>query len=284
MKIFLSWSGARSSAVAEAFYDWLPDIIPAVVPFYSVKIEKGLNWNNELDAELKGTDYGIVFLTPDNLKSPWIHYEVGSLAKSPGAMIWTFLHGVNPRDVPRPLDNYQHTVAEKDDIFELLESINSTLAKAGESPLDSKLLRDNFERQWSKLEEKLRATENLRQEKAIVETAGNRQRIIGSTSGADVFGNSWLAPPGADSYVRVVMRGAPISLELQSEIFVEISKNYPNISLTGDTLGSTSGFNLFFKEPTALSSVRDIVNLIEKMTGISDIEAKVMRLVSWSPK
>jgi hypothetical protein len=101
MKIFLSWSGARSKAVAEAFYDWLPAIIPAVIPFYSSKMEKGLNWNNELDAELKGTDYGIVFLTPNNLNSTWIHYEVGSLAKSHGAMIWTFLHEVNPRDVPK---------------------------------------------------------------------------------------------------------------------------------------------------------------------------------------
>jgi hypothetical protein len=183
----------------------------------------------------------------------------------------------------RPLGNYQHTVAEKEDIFELLESINRTLAKAWESPLDSKLLRDNFERHWSKLEEKLRAAENLRQEKAIVETAGNQQQITGSTSRADVFENSWLAPPGMDSYVRIIIRGVPISFELQSEIFAKISNNYPNISLTGDTLGSTSGFNLFFKEPTAISSVRDIVSLIEKVTGIGDIEAKVMRLVSGFP-
>ena len=113
MKIFLSWSGARSSAVAEAFYYWLKRIIPAVNPFYSRKMEKGLNWNNELDAELKGTDFGIICLTPDNLKSPWIHYEVGALSKSPGAMIWPFLHGVNPGEVPRPLCNYQHTVARR---------------------------------------------------------------------------------------------------------------------------------------------------------------------------
>jgi hypothetical protein len=235
-------------------------------------MEKGVKWNDVLDAELEGTDYGIVFLTPDNLKSIWIHLEVGALAKMREARIWTFLHGVNPHDVPMTLSKYQYTRAEKEDIFEMLKSINGTLEKVKESPLNSEVLGDNFEKHWSELEEKMRAAYNLRQGRAVVETAGE--------SRADVFENSWLPPRGVDSYVRITTRGVPIPFEFQAEIFAAISNNYPNISLSGDTLGSTSGFNLFFKEPTNISSIPDIVSLIEKMTGISDIEAKIMRVVT----
>lgn len=96
MKIFFSWSGARSRAVAEALNDWLPRVIQAVKPFYSPEIEKGAKWSNEIDDALEGTRFGIVCLTPDNLSSTWIHYETGALSKTSGALIWTFYRDLHP--------------------------------------------------------------------------------------------------------------------------------------------------------------------------------------------
>ena len=100
MKIFLSWSGPQSRAIAEALNDWLRRVIQAVKPFYSPDIEKGAKWSNEIDAALEGTSFGIICLTPDNLNSPWIHFEAGALSKTPGALIWTFLCGLTAADVP----------------------------------------------------------------------------------------------------------------------------------------------------------------------------------------
>jgi TIR domain-containing protein len=113
MKIFLSWHGQRSRAIAEALNDWLRRVIQAVKPFYSPDIEKGAKWSSEIDSALEGTRFGIICLTPDNLDSTWIHYEAGALSKTKDALIWTFLHELTAGDVPQPLGKSQHTIAEK---------------------------------------------------------------------------------------------------------------------------------------------------------------------------
>jgi TIR domain len=295
MKIFLSWSGTRSRAVAEALNDWLKRVIQAVKPFFSpIDIEKGAKWSNELDAVLEGTRFGIICLTPDNLNDKWIHYETGALSKTSDAMIWTFLHGINYGDVPQPLGKFQHTVAEKEDVFNMLMSINKRLQDVDGIPLESEVLSESFNRYWPDLEEKLKAAESIgaavespRKEKdillEILEIVRSQQRMAGSVSRADVFEHSWAPPSGTDSYVRITSPNVAISNELVSEIFAEINKNYPNITMTADTIGNTSSFNLFFKEPTAISSIRNIVGIIEKMGGVSGIDAKIMRLTSRPP-
>jgi TIR domain len=152
MKIFLSWSGDSSRLVAEALYDWLPRVIQAIKPFLSTDIEKGAKWSNELDNALEGTNFGIVCLTPDNLKSTWIHYEVGALSKqTEDSLIWTFLLQIKPTDVKQPLGKFQHTLAQKKDVLKLLRSINSKLAE----PLKDPLLEESFSDLWQRLEKKL---------------------------------------------------------------------------------------------------------------------------------
>lgn len=173
MKIFISWSGDRSRAVAEALNDWLQRVIQAVEPFYTPVMEKGVKWSNEIDTALEGTRFGIVCLTPDNLKSTWIHYETGALSKTKDAVIWTFLHGLVPSDVPQPLGRFQHTLAEKGDVFKLLQSINSRLREIGGNALKDALLEEIFEESWAKLESKLKDAEKL----SVVEIEDNSEPI-----------------------------------------------------------------------------------------------------------
>jgi hypothetical protein len=161
MKIFISWSGKRSRAVAEALNDWLKRVIQAVKPFYSPDIEKGAKWSNEIDNALEGTKFGIICLTPDNLHSTWVHYEAGALSKTPDAMIWTFLHGLDYGDVPPPLGKFQHTVAEKDDVLKLLKSINARLSDVGFEPLGEQFLEENFNLFWDLFEQRLKESEKL---------------------------------------------------------------------------------------------------------------------------
>jgi len=155
MKVFISWSGERSRVVAAAFNHWLPRVIQAVETFFSPEIEKGARWSSELDAALEGTQFGIVCLTSDNLDSPWLHYETGALAKATNASVWTFLLDVTPGDVAHPLARFQHTLAEKQDILNLVRTINRRREEAGGKKLGEQLLTDIFEDAWPRLEQRL---------------------------------------------------------------------------------------------------------------------------------
>ncbi len=83
MKVFISWSGERSKAVAQAWHDWLPNVIQAVEPWMSeTDIAKGARWGMDMARELDETRVGIICLTPENLNAPWILFEAGALSKT----------------------------------------------------------------------------------------------------------------------------------------------------------------------------------------------------------
>ncbi len=135
--------------VAEALSDWLPRVIQAIKPFHSSEIDKGAKWSNEIDDALEGTYFGIICLTPDNLDSPWIHYEVGALSKATkDSSIWTFLLELKPSDVRQPLGKFQHTLAQKAEVLKMLQSINAKIVE----PLKDSLLEESFNDLWPKLE------------------------------------------------------------------------------------------------------------------------------------
>lgn len=151
MNIFISWSGAKSRAIAEALTVWLPKVIQAVKPFYSPEIEKGARSIEEINSSLEGTTFGIICLTPENRESTWIHYEAGALAKTKDARIWTLLHGLDHSDVAQPLAQFQNTITSFEDMSILLKSINQRL----ENPLQISVLEDSHQKWWPDLEAKL---------------------------------------------------------------------------------------------------------------------------------
>ena len=238
MKIFLSWSKPRSRAVAEALNDWLKRVIQAVKPFYSPEIEKGANWSKELDTALEGTRFGIICLTPDNLDSTWIHYEAGALSKTPDALIWTFLHGINHGNIPQPLGKFQHTVAEKEDVFKLLMSVNKRLSDVGGEPLDIEILRENFERYWPDLEGKLKVAEGVgdlvekpREERAILleilETVRNQQRIAKLTRDNIAHHSSSLSPQVWGLVIALQCGASLFPRRLSSKFTMSCAPDFP---------------------------------------------------------
>jgi TIR domain len=71
MKVFISWSGLRSQAVAQTLRSWLKDVIQALDPWISVEdINKGQQWGPSLAEELESTHAGVICLTPENLTAP----------------------------------------------------------------------------------------------------------------------------------------------------------------------------------------------------------------------
>jgi hypothetical protein len=159
MKVFLSWSGARSKAVAGALAWWLPQTIQAVEPWISSDMDKGARWSPEIASQLEATRVGIVCLTRDNLAAPWLVFEAGALSKTKDAYVCTFLLDVTAADVEPPLGQFQHTLFEKGDVRRLLETINKDVHKGGERGLSDTALSDSFDMWWPKLEQRLRAVQ-----------------------------------------------------------------------------------------------------------------------------
>src|SRR6266700_7074493 len=113
MNVFISWSGSRSRAVAEALSEWLRKVIQVVEPWISIDIEKGARWSPEIAERLEHSNVGIFCLTRDNLAAPWILFEAGAISKKKGAHVCTFLLDLQAADVEPPLGQFQHTSRDK---------------------------------------------------------------------------------------------------------------------------------------------------------------------------
>jgi TIR domain len=119
MKIFISWSGPHSLAVATALKEWLPFIFTDIQTFVSSDdVRKGKRWLVEIARELSTCNFGIVCLTPDNLESPWLFFEAGALSKLKASHVCTLLFGnLRPGNIEGPLSHFQATVFSKTDFF-----------------------------------------------------------------------------------------------------------------------------------------------------------------------
>ncbi|MEH6345017.1 MAG: hypothetical protein V7785_08030 [Bermanella sp.] len=153
MKIFVSWSGKRSKAVAEIMSDWLKCVIQASQPWISTRdIDRGAIWFSEINDKLKDVSVGIVCLTQENKNKPWILFETGALAKGLTTnRVCTFLIDLNPEDLQDPLGQFNHTSPERGSVWELTRTINDCL---GEKALDERILEQVFDTYWPQFEEK----------------------------------------------------------------------------------------------------------------------------------
>ena len=154
MKVFLSWSGEASKQIAAKLYDWLPMVIQSVQPYMSSEsIEKGTRWASSISGELEDTSVGIVILTAENLKAPWIYFEAGALAKAVGdSRLAPLLCGLKPSDIGTPLSQFQVTVFNKTDVLKLLKSIN---ASAGDDALPDARLEKMHNALWDDLQQEI---------------------------------------------------------------------------------------------------------------------------------
>lgn len=154
MKVFISWSGDQSRAIAEALRAWLPKVIQSLKPWMSSQdIRKGARWQSEIGDQLEASDFGIVCLTQSNLEAPWILFESGALAKKlVGSHLCTYLAGVSVADVAEPLRQFQATHAKENDTLRLLETMN---AVQPDGQLPSEDLKEAFAVWWPKLEKAL---------------------------------------------------------------------------------------------------------------------------------
>ena len=129
MKIFISWSGAKSLHLAKIVHSWLPNVIQNVEPFLSEEdIKKGARWSSELAGKLEECNFGLVCATQESIRSPWVMYEAGAVSKilDESALV-SILFDVEPGDLlHHPLGGFQSARIEKAEILKVLHAINAS--------------------------------------------------------------------------------------------------------------------------------------------------------------
>lgn len=155
MKVFISWSGTRSQALAEALRDWLPLVLHYTDPWLSKSdIQSGERWGVEVAKELQETNFGIICVTKDNLNSPWILFEAGALAKSmEDGRVTPLLLDLDFKEISGPLAQFQAKKADKTGIKELVSDLN----KSATSSTPEERLSQLFEPLYVALGERIEA-------------------------------------------------------------------------------------------------------------------------------
>ncbi|MCG6122046.1 MAG: toll/interleukin-1 receptor domain-containing protein [Microvirga sp.] len=166
MKVFISWSGARSKAVAIALRDWLPMTLSYVKPWVSDKdIGAGDRWAQSIAGELETSNFGIICITPENLRSEWILFEAGALSKSMlDAKVIPLLFGLELRDLSGPLSQFQAQKVEMEGMMEVVRAIN----RVSDGAVNDGIVSRSVPALWPTLQSELNViTDSLPEEKHL---------------------------------------------------------------------------------------------------------------------
>lgn len=155
MRVFLCWSAVASQKIAGAMSEFLGDVIQELKPFFSTEsIRKGGRWRDDIAQALSETNFGILCLTKESLDSAWILFEAGALSKNiVSGRVTALLAGIQPADVTGPLSQFQHTRADREEIFTLTTELNQLLPEGTRLPPER--LQRAFDNYWPGLERKL---------------------------------------------------------------------------------------------------------------------------------
>ena len=159
MKVFISWSGERSHALADALHDWLPLVLHYVEPWLSqADIEAGQRWADQVAKQLEACNFGILCVTRENVGSPWVLFEAGALAKSmQGSRVIPLLLDLEFRDITGPLAQFQAKKVERTGLLEVIQSLNQSAQHAVPEARVAQL----FDALWPELEKKVNAIPTL---------------------------------------------------------------------------------------------------------------------------
>jgi hypothetical protein len=155
-------------------------------------IEKGRFWSSELHRNLKIHRIGIFCITPENSAAPWLAFEAGALAnKSGGGKVVPLLLGLVPTELRGPLELFQITTLEHQDMLRLVRTLNVECI----DPVPEAILFENFKKAWPELARSTRVIlgQSLPGDEATVNSvvrALARQGIDRASSGTHVYFDS----------------------------------------------------------------------------------------------
>jgi hypothetical protein len=152
MNVFISQTKGKSQEVAEVVRVWLQSEMQLCDPWMSPSdIKGGDNWREEINKALEEARFGIIFLTADNVKNPWIFFEAGILILK-GIKVFPYVIDLDRLGkLPAPINHLQGERVGRKATEHLVIAIHEALGK----PFSSEALLATFESKWGKLEKDL---------------------------------------------------------------------------------------------------------------------------------
>ena len=295
MKIFISWSGPSSQKIAGFLREWLPNIIQEASVWVSAQdIEKGQRWLVAVSSSLSESNYGIIVVTPENKRAPWLMFEAGALSKSLDARVTALLCGLQHSDVAgTPLFQFQNTIIGQDEVFAAVRSINS----AAETPLNEGRLKTVFDKFWPDLddfyktihfqsEEKIDSEKDIdivgRMKAVLEEFARSAQknqynadvRVAAERNSRHQDRKGRLHPP-----LDYVAPGSKIVVSRHESLQFEptsVAKDFRSIIEAAADVGVRENSMIFvLKSPTSLDKLDAAVEYLKIQNWVADVQVEM---------
>lgn len=179
MKVFISWSGDTSRAIARQIQDWLGIIVQKADFWISQRdISPGERWALVLSKALEDCNIAIICVTQDNKNSQWIHFEAGAIARPVNGKVVPLLFDINSSDLDGPLSQFQSVPLNQNGMSELVRILHEDTGTELEIKQHEKL----FSQMWPMLQEQINMIKLSQQHgKTIEDPADVVDEIIGST-------------------------------------------------------------------------------------------------------
>ena len=82
-EVFISWSGEKANKYAKFLESMLDRVFSKRAnTFYSGSIESGAIWLEKINQALAESKVGIIVLTKESMKQPWVNFEAGAIFKA----------------------------------------------------------------------------------------------------------------------------------------------------------------------------------------------------------
>ncbi|MFY2791037.1 TIR domain-containing protein [Rhodococcus sp. MALMAid1271] len=147
-KVFISWSGAQSQAIALVWRDLLNSTFESVEPFVSrADIDAGSRGFDDIKSKLDGSSFCIAIVSRATEMAPWINFEAGALSKqvfdAKVRVVPCLVDYDSESELQGPLKQFQAKMLHKEGIRETLQA----LAKVVGTEWDKK--QRGFESMWT---------------------------------------------------------------------------------------------------------------------------------------
>jgi hypothetical protein len=262
VKVFLSWSGRKSKAIAEALRDWLPSVIQEIEPFMSERdIAAGARWLNEIEQQLEGTNFAIVCVTRDNQSAPWLNFEAGAVAKViDESRVVPLAIDLKLADLKPPLGHFQAKDISKPGIMAVLESLNAL----AERPVSN--LVGACEKWWPDLEPKLATPASEAESAAPVRDDRELLEEILATV------RRWIDP--------VASHGVVINNPHPAYDAGNINNLYPPYNAGNTVVTFSTGGRLLGTADAAVAAVADVLPPHSKAEMVSTTSGVLIRITT----
>jgi hypothetical protein len=275
MRVFISWSGEPSHAVALALRVWFPSVIQSIEPYVSSEdIEKGAPWFAEIAQELNDTAFGVICVSRANAGSRWLNFEAGALFKSVQnikSRVSPFLIDLKATDLVGPLAQLQTTEPNRDDVIRLVKMFDSQ----SEPRIGAARVEAAIEKWWPDLEKQLEAARKSAETQAKPERRSHEdmlEEILEISRGLQRQALRTLAPENLDdtSYtayraVREPDRTEAIHKDIWSAL--DRARDRGRISRPPGTVSVGNTIQVEVADPIP-DDVMDILNVIATRWGL----------------